>query len=70
MDELEATWLRNLLCERYPDAYIGVTPEDDGARIVIRSSVPSAGATSSGSVTQVDISVADADSPVLRYLLR
>jgi hypothetical protein len=70
MDELEATWLKNLLCERYPDAYIGVTPEDDGARIVIRSPVPSVGATICSCATQVDISVTDGNSPVLRYLLR
>ena len=70
MDELEATWLRNLLHERYPDADIEVDPEADGARIVIRSTVPSAGATNCGGATQVQISVADGDSPVLRYLLR
>jgi hypothetical protein len=70
MDELEATWLLNLLRERYPESDIDVTPEDDGAQIVITDARPSPGATNHGGATSLSVRVADADSLVLRYLLR
>ncbi len=70
VDELQATWLCNLLHERNPQSDIEVTPEDDGARIVIKDPTPSPGVSGCGGATSVDMHVADADCPILRLLLR
>lgn len=68
MNERQAATLQLIMQDKYPDAVVTVSAQDNGAEITICGPVASPGLSGSGKDNQVRLNIAD-DGPFMRDLI-